>query len=106
MLPGEVRGHCTCGKTSSQHGYGGSDEFGFADMERLDTNLVVTTRGNPNADFSQNAWDCTGCLSFTITVSSQFIIPGAMLDFDPSTFPNPTSATACVRALMQNGGLA
>jgi hypothetical protein len=83
----------------------GSDAFAFADMEMLDANLVVTPRGNPNADFTPNAWDRTPYLHFTVTVSPQLIIPGAM-DFDPSTFLSPTSTTACVRALMQNGGLA
>jgi hypothetical protein len=78
----------------------GSDVFEFADMETLDTNLVVMPRGN----FSQNTRDCTGCLRFTITVSPRLIVPGAM-DFDPSTFPNPTSTTVCVRAPMHNGGL-
>jgi hypothetical protein len=37
--------------------------------------------------------------------SPQLIVPRAM-DFDPSTFPNPAWTTACMRALMQNGGLA
>jgi hypothetical protein len=56
-------------------------------------------------DFSQNARDCTKHSYFTITESPQLIVPGAM-DLDPSTFPNPTSTTACVRALVQNGALA
>jgi hypothetical protein len=74
-------------------------------MEMLDANLVATPRGNPPNNFSQNAQDRTMCLRFTVTASLQLIIPGAM-DFDPSTFPNPTlQTTVCVRALMQNRGL-
>ncbi len=83
----------------------GSDAFAFADMETLDANLVVTPRGNPNADFTLKAQDRARCLCFTITVSPQLIVPGA-INFDPSTFSNPTLTTACVRALVQNGGLA
>ena len=83
-----------------------SDVFLFADMEILDANLAVMPRGvNPNVDFSQNARDRTRYLRFTITVSPRAIVPGAM-DFDPATFPSPTSTTACVRALMHNGTLA
>jgi hypothetical protein len=38
----------------------GSDVFGVADMEMLDANLVVTPRGNPLNNFSQNVLDvCT-----------------------------------------------
>jgi hypothetical protein len=35
----------------------GSDVFGVADMEMLDANLVVTPRGNPLNNFSQNVLD-------------------------------------------------
>jgi hypothetical protein len=83
----------------------GSDVFQFADMETLDANLAVIPRGNPDVDFTPNARDCTRCLHFTITVSPWLIQPGVM-DFDPLTFPNPTSEAVCVRTLMQNGGLA
>ena len=83
-----------------------SDVFSFADMEILDANLAVIPRGaNPNADFTQAARDRTRYLRFTITVSPRAIPPGVM-DFDPATFPSPTSSTVYVRALMQNNGLA
>jgi hypothetical protein len=81
-----------------------SDVFSFADMETLDANLTVIPRG-ANADFTQAARDRTRYLLFTITVSPRDMLPGVM-DFDPATFPSPTSTTACVRALMQNNGLA
>jgi hypothetical protein len=81
-----------------------SDVFSFADMEILDASLQVIPRGN-NVDFTPQARGRTRYLRFTITVSPRLILPGAM-DFDPATFPNPTSTTVYVRALIQNGELA
>ena len=82
-----------------------SDVFSFADMEILDANLATIPRGLPHLDYTQAARARTRYLRFTITVSPRLIVPGVM-DFDPATFPNPTSNTVYVRALMQNGALA
>jgi hypothetical protein len=82
----------------------GSDVFSFADMEILDANLSVINRGIA-ADFTPQARARTRYLRFTLTASPRLILPGVM-DFDPATFPNATSSTVYVRALMQNGALA
>ena len=83
-----------------------SDVFSFADMEILDANLAMIPRGLPHMDYSQAAQARTCYLNFTITVSPHLIVPG-VIDFDPATFPNPTSkmVVVYVRALMQNGAL-
>jgi hypothetical protein len=82
-----------------------SDVFLFADMEILDANLSVIPRWAPNLNFTNHQRMQTRHLCFAVTVSPRLILPGAM-NFDPSTFPTPTSNTVCVRALIQNGGLA
>ena len=82
-----------------------SDVFLFADMEILDANLAMIPHSLAHLDYSQAARARTRYLCFTITVSPRMIIPGIM-DFDRTTFPNPTSNTVYVRALMQNGALA
>jgi hypothetical protein len=56
-------------------------------------------------DFAPQTRLCVRHLRFTLTANHWAIIPGAM-DFDPATFPNATSTTVCVRALMLNGNLA
>ena len=74
-------------------------------MEILDANLAMIPHSLAHLDYSQAARARTRYLCFTITVSPRMIIPGIM-DFDRTTFPNPTSNTVYVRALMQNGALA
>ena len=81
-----------------------SDVFSFADMEIVDASLLVIPRG-AQVDFTDHQRARTRYLRFTLTVSPRLIIPGDM-DFDPDTFPTPTSNTVYVRALIQNGGLA
>ena len=82
-----------------------SDVFSFAYMEILDTNLATIPRGLAHFDYTQATRARTRYLRFSITASPGQIVPGVM-DFDPATFPNPTSNTVYVRALMQNGSLA